>query len=242
VSSERVDLAGAEARRLLERGDLEVLGLLPRSTNATFLARIRDADREHLVVYKPRDGESPLWDFPEGTLCRREVAAYLVAETLGWPRIPPTILREGPLGLGMVQLFVELDPAEHYFTLRDEDPNAFRRIAVFDAVVNNADRKAGHCLRSPSGEIVCIDHGLCFHGEPKLRTVIWDYMGEPIEPEILRDLERLSEDMRGSLGPALEPLLRPGERAALSERVEDLLRSGRYPEPGPGRPVPWPPV
>jgi Phosphatidylinositol 3- and 4-kinase len=242
VSSERVDLAGPEARRMLERGELEVLGLLPRSSNATFLGRVRDGEREHLVVYKPREGESPLWDFPEGTLCQREVAASLVAEALGWPRIPPTILREGPLGPGMVQLFVEFDPAEHYFTLREEHPDVFRRIAVFDAVVNNADRKAGHCLRSTTGEIFCIDHGVCFHEEPKLRTVIWDFMAESIEPEIRRDLQRVAEALRGPLGEVLEPLLDPRELAALAERTEDLLRSSRFPEPGPGRPVPWPPV
>ena len=143
--SER-DVAKADAGTiaLLERGDLEVLGLLPRASNFTFLARVsRDGDQT-LAVYKPRSGEAPLWDFEEGTLAAREVAAYVVAADLGWPRVPPTVFRDGPNGPGSVQRFVAFDPSHHYFTMQRERPEAFRRIALFDVVVNNADRKSGH--------------------------------------------------------------------------------------------------
>ena len=161
-----------EILRRLEGDELELLGLLPRSSNYTFLVRVGDPDDRLLAVYKPIAGETPLWDFPEGTLGRREVAAFLVAESLGWPWVPPTVLREGPHGEGSVQLFVEFDPARHYFTMREEREDEFRRIALFDAVVNNADRKSGHCLYSTDDRIFVIDHGVCFHDEPKLRTVI----------------------------------------------------------------------
>src|SRR6266511_3160927 len=143
-----------EAIRVLAEGELEILGLLPRSSNSTFLARACLDGRDQLAVYKPRRGETPLWDFPEGTLCQREVAAYVVARELGWPEVPPTLLRDGPHGPGSVQRFVEFDPAEHYFTMHAERMDDFRRIAVFDIVVNNADRKSGHCLLSPDGRIL----------------------------------------------------------------------------------------
>jgi uncharacterized repeat protein (TIGR03843 family) len=229
--------------RLLERGELEVLGLLPRASNATFLARAHEGGGELLVVYKPRAGETPLWDFDEGTLGRREVAAYRLSRALGWPTIPPTVLRDGPHGPGMVQRFVRFDPTEHFFTLRDRRPDDFRRIALFDAVANNADRKAGHCLLAESGEIVCIDHGVCFHEEPKLRTVIWDFAGEPIEPELTRDLRALAAALHSDgLRVQLAPLLSPEELDALEDRLDRLLAEGRYPEPGLERPFPWPPV
>ena len=229
--------------RLLEGGELEVLGVLPRASNATFLARARDADRELLVVYKPRAGESPLWDFDEGTLGQREVAAYRLSRALGWPTIPSTVLRDGPYGPGMVQRFMTFDPTEHFFTLRERRPDDFRRIALFDAVANNADRKSGHCLLAESGEIVCIDHGVCFHEEPKLRTVIWDFAGEPIEPELERDLRALRDRLRhGGVRAELELLLSGVELDALEDRLERLVARGCYPEPGPGRPFPWPPV
>jgi hypothetical protein len=238
-----VTLAAADRAGLLELGELEVLGLLPRSSNATFLARVRRDERDALVVYKPRVGESPLWDFPDGTLGAREVAAYYVAEALGWPTIPPTILRDGPHGPGMVQLFLEFDPAQHYFTMRDERPDDFRRVALFDAIVNNADRKGGHCLLARTGELFCVDHGVCFHAEPKLRTVIWDFAGEPVEPELRAEMDALSRALAsGPLRGELEPLLSEEELAALERRTELLVATGRFPEPGSGRAFPWPPV
>jgi uncharacterized repeat protein (TIGR03843 family) len=225
---------------LLERSELEILGLLPRSSNYTFLARATD---DVLVVYKPRDGEAPLWDFPEGTLCRREVAAYLVSKAIGWPFVPPTVLRDGPEGPGSVQLFVPFDPGEHYFTLARTRLEEFRTVAAFDVVVNNADRKAGHCLIAEDGEVVVVDHGVCFHETPKLRTVIWEFAGEPLGDTVDAGLRRLLEALRGGpLERELTPLLSPGEIAALGARTEALLRAGAFPSPGQGRPYPWPVV
>lgn len=230
-----------EVLRLLREGDLELLGLLPRSSNSTFLARLREGPDPVLAVYKPRAGEAPLWDFPEGTLCHREVAAHVLAEALGWPFVPPTILRGGPHGEGSVQLFVDFDPAHHYLTMREERPDDFRRIALFDVVANNADRKSGHCLLSTGGDLFVIDHGVCFHDEPKLRTVIWDFVGEEIAAGLRADLERVGGDLeRGPLADRLGDLLRPTEIRAMRRRIADLLEEGRFPEPGPGRPYPWP--
>jgi uncharacterized repeat protein (TIGR03843 family) len=225
-------------------GELEILGLLPRSSNYTFLARAGDGDDAVLVVYKPQRGEIPLWDFPEGTLCRREVAAYVVARSLGWPNIPPTILRDGPEGVGSVQRFVPFDPEAHYFTLEPERADDFRRVALFDVVVNNADRKGGHCLLGEDGTIWVIDHGVCFSEEPhKLRTVIWEHVDEPIESALLEDLRRFDAELEGGdAGVVLADLLAPEELAALRDRIGVVLAEGRFPEPGPGRPYPWPPV
>ncbi|HET7234905.1 MAG TPA: SCO1664 family protein [Actinomycetota bacterium] len=229
--------------RMLERGDLEPLGLLPRSSNYTFLAKVHDGDRETLAVYKPIAGETPLFDFPEGTLAAREVAAYVLADALGWPRVPPTVLRDGPHGPGAVQLFVPFDPNEHYFTMQETRADAFRRIALFDVVANNADRKAGHCLLAEDGELFVVDHGVCFHVEPKLRTVIWDFVGEPIPPELAADLGALEPRLReGDLRDRLLGLLSDVEVGAAHGRLAGLLADGRFPEPGPGRPYPWPAV
>lgn len=233
----------AEVLRLLAEGELEILGLLPRSSNYTFLARVDGSPERMLAVYKPRAGEAPLWDFPEGTLCRREVAAHLVAAELGWPWVPPTVLREGPHGEGSVQLFVGFDPSRHYLTMREERPDDFRRVALFDVVVNNADRKSGHCLLSAEERVFVIDHGVCFHDEPKLRTVIWDFAGEPVPPELLGDLRQLAGALeRGALRDRLSELLLPRELRATERRLADLLEDARFPEPGPGRPYPWPVV
>ena len=229
-------------------GDLEILGLMPNSSNYTFLARAAGggdpATPDLLGIYKPRRGEMPLWDFTDGTLCRREVAAYLVADELGWPNIPPTVLREGPEGLGSVQLFVEFDPENHYFTLEETHPDEFRKVALFDHVVNNADRKAGHCLLGTDGLIWVIDHGVCFNEEPKLRTVIWEFLGEPIPAGLLKDLRKLAISLEpdGDLRARLSELLSGREIAALEERVRGLIAGGAFPEPGPGRPYPWPPI
>jgi uncharacterized repeat protein (TIGR03843 family) len=232
----------------LVTGELEILGLMPNSSNYTFLARAAGggtpATPDVLGIYKPRRGEMPLWDFTDGTLCRREVAAYLVAEELGWPNVPPTVLREGPEGLGSVQLFVEFDPDNHYFTLEQTHPDEFRKVALFDHVVNNADRKAGHCLLGTDGLIWVIDHGVCFNEEPKLRTVIWGFLGEPIPAGLLEGLRKLALSLEtgGDLHARLTDLLSPREIAALEERVRELILEGSFPEPGPGRPYPWPPI
>jgi hypothetical protein len=228
---------------LLERGELRPLGLMPRASNYTFLAEVSDGDRRALAVYKPQDGETPLWDFPDGTLCRREVAAYEVARALGWPGVPPTVLRDGPHGTGSVQAFVPCDPAEHYFTLRQNHAEEFRRVAAFDVVVNNADRKAGHCLLAEDGGIRVVDHGVCFASEPKLRTVIWDFEGEPLPRDVCADLRRLRDELAsGHLAVRLTSLLSSREVSALRRRLDRLLSAGRFPAPAGGRPYPWPPV
>jgi uncharacterized repeat protein (TIGR03843 family) len=226
---------------VLADGALELLGLLPRSSNYAFLARAVLEAEEMLAVYKPRRGETPLWDFPEGTLGNREAAAYVVAQRLGWPNVPPTLLRGGPEGEGAVQRFVPFEPAEHALTLQERFPHELRRVALFDVVVNNADRKAGHCLLGRDGRLFVVDHGTCFSDEPKLRTVLWDYVGEPIPPEEFHDLGALREALdAGPTREALDALLSRGEVRATIVRLEDLLAGGRFPEPGPGRPYPWP--
>jgi uncharacterized repeat protein (TIGR03843 family) len=230
-----------DALLLLATGELEVLGLLPRASNYTFLARVCASGAETLAVYKPRAGEMPLWDFPDGTLSPREVAAYEVARTLGWPSVPPTVLRDGPEGPGSVQQYVEHDPGQHYFTLRARRPDDFRRIALFDVAVNNADRKAGHLLLDHEERIFVVDHGVCFSPDPKLRTVIWDFAGEPIPDELVPDLRRLGGELRsGPLRHRLGGLLDRREVDAARARTEALLETGRFPHPGPGRPYPWP--
>jgi Phosphatidylinositol 3- and 4-kinase len=228
---------------LLGEGDLSIVGPLPRASNSTYLAKVRGGGEEALAVYKPREGEAPLWDFPPGTLCSREVAAYVVARSLGWPRVPPTVLRGGPEGPGSVQLFVEFDPNEHYFTLAERIPDEFRNVALFDAVVNNADRKSGHCLLGTDGEVFVIDHGVCFHEAPKLRTVIWDFAGEEVPPSMREDLRGLAAKLDG--GPDREELARllsGRELEAMQGRLNRLIRAARFPEPGSERSYPWPPV
>jgi hypothetical protein len=225
---------------LLEGGDLELVGRITWASNATFLGRVRAEGRELAVVYKPRAGERPLWDFPAGTLCLREVAAYRVSESLGWQIVPPTTFREGPLGEGMVQRFVDHDPGRHYLVLRDLYPGRFRQFAAFDAVVNNADRKAGHCLEDPEGHVWGVDHGVTFHADPKLRTVIWDFAGRPLEGELEADLARLGADLEHGLGSRLAGLLSGRELEALRSRVEALRLTGVLPAPGDRYPYPWP--
>ena len=233
----------SEVIALLERGDLEVLGLLPRASNFTFLARVRNGEEQTHALYKPRSGEAPLWDFEEGTLAAREVAAFVVAEALGWPWVPPTVLRDGPHGPGSVQRFVAFDQDQHYLTMRNERPDEFRRIALFDLVANNADRKSGHCLLAEDGRIFVVDHGVCFHEQPKLRTVIWDFVGEPIPEDLRTDLRALERNLAADpFRGRLERLLTSAEIDAMARRVSDLVTSGSFPEPGPGRPYPWPVV
>lgn len=236
-----------EALEILTHGELEIEGLLPWSSNYTFLATVRHRDRSMLAVYKPRSGERPLWDFPHGTLCLREVATFVVSEALGWSLVPPTVLRDGPHGIGSVQRFVHADPEAHYFTLQDHPAytEAFRRIAIFDVVVNNADRKSGHCLLGHDGRIWAVDHGITFHAMPKLRTVIWEFAGQPIPPSILADLELLRQRLGNGrpLVRTLQRLLSDEEIEALRQRVEGLLEQKTFPQPDPHRRhIPWPPV
>ena len=232
-----------DAADALREGDLRLMGLMPRASNYTFLAEVVAGDRATPVVYKPRQGEMPLWDFPDGTLCQREVAAFRLASALGWPNVPATVLRDGPHGEGSVQRFVKAEPGEHFFTLQDRRVEDFRAVAAFDAIVANGDRKAGHCLLGVDGTLWVVDHGLCFNERPMLRTVIWDFAGEPLPEALAEDVRRVAGDLRsGSLRAELLELLSPAEVDAAADRAEGLVRAGRFPAPGPGRSHPWPAI
>ena len=248
----------------LATAELVLTGRLATASNATFLATIGDA----AVVYKPVAGEAPLWDFPGGTLARREMAAYLVSETLGWGVVPRTWLRDGPLGEGMVQLWQEQDPAqravdlvptddvpatgwravlegldqdEQRITLVHEDTPALRRMAVFDVIVNNADRKGDHILAMADGHRFGVDHGLTFHHDDKLRTVLWGWLGEALTSEELGSISRVANGLDGELGSRLAELLSAEEIEALAERCARLRAEGRFPAPSGEMPaVPWP--
>jgi hypothetical protein len=237
-----VELDAAAERELLAHGTIEVVGRVAWSSNAALLVTVAGDAGEMLAVYKPRQGERPLWDFPDGTLCRRETASFVISEALRWGIVPTTILRDGPYGIGMVQRFVEHDPDDHYFTLLEEHPDTFRRFAAFDVVVNNADRKGGHCLQElATGHVYGIDHGLTFHIGPKLRTVIWDFASEPVPEDLVADLTGLRGALSGALADELCGLLHPAELDAMRRRLDHLLESGRYPEPDEGyHSVPWP--
>jgi uncharacterized repeat protein (TIGR03843 family) len=220
-----------------------VLGLLPYSSNYTFLARVRSENEEVLAVYKPRRGERPLWDFPPGSLAARECAAFLVSEAAGWDLVPITVLRsDAPMGEGSLQLFIEHDPEVHYFTLMHDRLDEFAAFAAFDAVVNNADRKSGHVLEDSDGRLWAVDHGLTFHVDDKLRTVIWAFADEPLTKDVRGSLERLGGELSddGTVGRELAELLSPDEAAATLNRVEGLLVEDRFPAPGTDRPLPWP--
>jgi Phosphatidylinositol 3- and 4-kinase len=237
-----LELDPDDACELLARGELAVIGRVAWSSNATFLATVTVDGTDILAVYKPRRGERPLWDFPDGTLYRRELAAYEVSEALGWGIVPATVLRDGPLGPGALQLFVDHDPEEHYFDLLTDHADRLREFAVYDVVVNNADRKAGHCLRRRAdGVIVGIDHGLTFHAAWKLRTVIWDFAGERVPGGSADDLCRMADALDGVLGARLAELLSPAEVDAIQQRTRALVRTGRLPEPDGGyHSMPWP--
>jgi hypothetical protein len=230
---------------LLELPELELLGILQGASNYTFLAQLGPHPPAGLMaVYKPARGESPLWDFEAGTLYQREVAAYRLSKALGWPRIPPTVVRDqAPHGVGAMQLYIEAD-RRHFLSEQARQRDAWQRIALFDVITNNADRKSGHCLFDAKDQVWVIDHGLTFHTDPKLRTVIWDFSGEPLPPDLCDDLERaLIEVEKGSLAEELEQLLRPGEIRVLKRRLRGVLDpSWRFPEPTSAWSVPWPPV
>lgn len=223
---------------VLARGTLTLKGRLPCSSNATFLVEATLGGTSALGVYKPERGERALWDFPRG-LHRREVAAWHLSEALGWALVPLTVPREGPYGEGSVQRFVHADFEQHYFTLREDERHhdRLRRICAFDLIANNADRKSGHCLLGEDGVVYAIDNGLCFHVEPKLRTVIWDFAEEPIPPPLLDDLRRLTA---GPLPPVLAGLIDADERRALVRRARALVKTGHFPSETGGRGYPWP--
>lgn len=224
---------------LLTEGRMELLGLIRESSNSALLVEVTLEQESLWGIYKPLEGERPLIDFRPG-LHRRERAAYVLSEFLGWDIVPPTVLRQdGPFGTGSLQRFVEHDPRQHYFTLYDAAPDThdtLRRIALFDLVANNADRKGGHVLRGADGRIWGIDHGLCFAAAFKLRTVVWDFSGEPVPEDLLQDIAPLADDVPAEL----EELLDATEVAALRRRVRRLLDEAVLPVDVTGRRIPWP--
>jgi len=224
---------------VLAEGAVEIVGRIVPSSNLALLVEVGTGVDALAAVYKPLTGERPLWDFEPG-LHRNEAAAYVLSEWLGWDLVPPTIVRyDAPAGVGSLQAYIDSDPSEHYFTLYDRAPETraqLRALAAFDVVANNADRKSGHVLRDADGRIRGIDHGLCFAADDKLRTVVWDFAGEPVPPDLLARLGCLLED----LPPGLDELITVTEVEALQGRVRRLLRTGVYPTDYSGRRVPWP--
>ncbi|MCX6396137.1 MAG: SCO1664 family protein [Propionibacteriales bacterium] len=257
----------AHAEAVLATADLTVLGRIMPASNQTYLCQLGAQEDELRAVYKPVAGEKPLWDFEDGTLADREYAAYLVSEALGWSVVPPTVVRDGPGGPGMVQLWCEPDPEvaavdvvdhgavtpgflkvldahdhrDRPVTLVHEDTPALRRMALFDLVVNNTDRKGGHVLAMSDGHRYGVDHGVCFHVDDKLRTVLWGWSGQPLTADELAGLTGLRDALRGGLRAALEPLLLVAEIEMTRLRVDRLLTAGTFPDPGDGWPsLPWP--
>jgi hypothetical protein len=231
----------------LQKGEIDLQGQFLSGSNYTLLGSLRHNDLDIAIVYKPSRGEQPLWDFPAGTLSKREVAAFHVSEGLGWDLVPPTVYRKkgAPMGPGSVQQFIEHDPEYHYFRFCEEDKQLLRPVALFDHLINNADRKGGHILWNLSRHLWLIDHGICFHHEVKLRTVIWDFAGEKIPDDLLEDIRRFigELELKGDLFNCLERLLQPGEISALMQRGRNLVDTQEFPGPsGNRRPYPWPAI
>jgi uncharacterized repeat protein (TIGR03843 family) len=231
-----------DALRLLRDGTLDVEGRLYDASNATLFCTVTLDGVTAACVHKPVAGERPLWDFPDGTLAAREVAAYVVSVALGWDIVPPTVLRDGPFGTGMCQLWIDIDETVDIGALARSDHPQLRRMAVYDAVVNNADRKGGHLLPTSDGHVYGVDHGVCFSVDDKLRTILWRWRGKHLTEESVDALSALRAQLEGDLGTALRELLDPDEVAATVVRVDRLLSTRRHPLPSDNwPPVPWPP-
>jgi hypothetical protein len=231
-------------RLALECGDIDLQGQFMLGSNYTFLVKVNHDGDQFPAVYKPMRGEQPLWDFPPASLAGREVAAWLVSEALGFNLVPFTILRDGPFGPGSLQQYIEHNPNLHYFSFKPTEIQRLRPVALFDLLINNADRKGGHILlEKRTRRIYLIDHGLCFHVEDKLRTVLWDFAGEAIPPELLEVLQKFRSAMDGNLSATLGEYLLPQELAALESRLETLLHEGVFPLPPEDRRAwPYPPL
>lgn len=256
------------ARELLLHGHIEVQGRLAEASNATMFCSIAFNGQDAECVYKPVRGERPLWDFPDGTLAGREMASYLLSEATGWGLIPPTVLRDGPFGPGMVQLWVDMEqdcglvdiiapdevPQGWLTVLRAQDSRGdpvvlahaddeeLRRLAVLDIVINNADRKGGHILRTPEGPVLGVDHGVSLNTDGKLRTVLWGWVDQPLSEPIMERLGELRALMEGSLSDELAEHITPKEVQAVTDRIDELLVDGAFPGPSGGWPaIPWPP-
>ena len=227
-------------RKILQHGDLELKGQFTLGSNYTFLVEVTYEDQTYPAVYKPKRGEQPLWDFPESTLAHREVAAYIVSECLGFHIVPYTILRnDGPYGAGSLQQFIEYDPEYHYFNFTDEDKQLLKPVVLFDLLINNADRKGGHVFfETQTHKLFTIDHGICFHEDDKLRTVLWDFGGQKIPDDLISRLA-----LNSNLLADLEPYLSPNEITALQSRADSICRKGIFPrQPRDRRAMPWPPL
>jgi len=231
-------------RPALEQGEIELKGQFLLGSNYTFLVTVRHAGHEIPAVYKPMRGEQSLWDFPEASLAGREVAAYLVSQALGFGFVPLTLLRDGPFGPGSLQEYIEHNPNLHYFTFKAADRPRLRPVALFDLLINNADRKGGHILlQKRTRKLFLIDHGLCFHAEDKLRTVIWDFAGEGLPPDLISALETFRGRLHPGLSADLQPFLTPQEIAALDARLHALLANPVFPAPPDDRrSFPYPPL
>ena len=227
---------------LLVRGRIEITGRIVDASNATLFGTVSADGASTQCVYKPVRGERPLWDFPDGTLAGRELSAYLISEASGWDVVPPTVMRDGPYGPGMCQLWVDIDETVDLSELARSDHPDLRRMAVFDAVVNNADRKGGHLLPREDGRVQGVDHGICFSSEDKLRTLLWQWRGLPLSDEAVEVLSRLRAEMEGALGEGLYALLTRREVRRTTERLDRLLTTRCHPQPSPDWPaIPWPP-
>lgn len=230
----------------LQKGDLTVTGQFMQSSNYTFLSRVKYQDLEFQAVYKPQKGETPLWDFPEGTLCKREVAAYFLSVNLGWDLVPPTVYRhKAPLGCGALQVFVDHDPNQHYFSFDEKTRQLLKPAVLFDLILNNADRKGGHILLDENNHLWLIDHGTTFHTEFKLRSVVWEFAGQEIPDYLLSDIQRLGQDLanNANLKKELLQLLSKSEFHALQTRINILLQLKTFPFPDKNRrTIPWPPL
>jgi uncharacterized repeat protein (TIGR03843 family) len=229
---------------LLRFGEIKIKGEFVWGSNYTFLAEVDQNGDSIQSVYKPSRGERPLWDFPPSSLARREAAAFLVSEALGWVLVPPTVYRKkAPIGPGSLQLFIEHDPEVHYFNLSETDRQRLRPVVLFDLLINNADRKGSHLLFDKDHRLWLIDHGVCFHADDKLRTVIWDFAGEPIPEKLLDDLRCFRQVLipGTTLYTEIQPLLNPDELKALVRRATYLVSIQQFPQPDPEeRSFPWP--
>jgi len=242
ISIKNVNLPPDTLQAVLANGAIEIKGQFTRGNNYTFLVNVSYEGSEVPAVYKPMRGEQPLWDFPENSLAGREVCAYLVSQSLGFGMVPFTLLRDGPLGPGSLQQYIDHDPDNHYFTFKPAELERLRPVVLFDLLVNNADRKGSHILvEKGTRKLYLIDHGLCFHVEDKLRTVIWDFAGESIPVDLLAVLSAFCA--QADLPALLASFLSPEEVAALHQRAEALLASGQFPSPPTDRrSFPFPPV
>jgi uncharacterized repeat protein (TIGR03843 family) len=229
--------------QLLKHGEISDCQLVPWGSNYTFSVTLRFADQQGTGIYKPRRGEVPLWDFPDGTLYRREYAAFVASQALGWSFVPATVIRTGPHGVGSVQLYVDSSPPRSIRELQDPTDVDLARVAAFDFIANNADRKAGHLLRGSDGKLWSIDHGLCFNIPPKVRTVLLHLCGQPLPPSVCEELTSFRTDDRrvADLEAALCPIIEAEEIRTFLRRIDGLLQHGSYPSLDPHRSVPWPP-